>query len=127
MANVFLNLEKCDFGCTKGILLGHIVSQDGIHTNPPNIEKVKNLPFPKTKKQLRAFFGQANYYQRFIEGYATHAYHLTKFFKHGSEIVEEENVINTFEKLKEMFSNASILTTPKHVDASNITMRTMFS
>jgi hypothetical protein len=52
MANVSLNLEKCHFGCTKGILLGHSVSQDGIRIDRTKIEKVKNLPFPKTKKQL---------------------------------------------------------------------------
>jgi hypothetical protein len=50
MANVFLNLENYCFGCTKGFMLVHIVSQDGVHTYLVNIEKVKNLPFPKTKK-----------------------------------------------------------------------------
>jgi 3-deoxy-D-manno-octulosonic-acid transferase len=34
--------------------------------------------------------------------------------------VEEEKAIDVFEKLKEMLSNVLILTTPKHVDASNI-------
>jgi hypothetical protein len=62
---------------------------------------------------LRAFLGQAGYYQRFIEGYATHAYHLTKLFKHELEIMEEEKVINAFEKLKDILSNDPILMTPK--------------
>jgi hypothetical protein len=41
--------------------------------------------------------------------------------------MEEEKVIDVFEKLKEMLSNVSILTTPKHVDASNIIVGTTFS
>jgi hypothetical protein len=50
MENASLSLEKCCFGCIERILLGHIVSQDGICKNSTKIEKVKNLPFPKTKK-----------------------------------------------------------------------------
>jgi len=34
--------------------------------------------------------------------------------------VEEEKAINTFEKLKEMFSNVSILTIPKHSNENNV-------
>jgi hypothetical protein len=49
MVNAYLNLEKCHFGCTEGILLGQIVSQNGIRIDRAKIEKVKNLPFPKTK------------------------------------------------------------------------------
>jgi len=71
MANAFLNLEKSHFGCMEGNLLGHIVSQDGIRTNGAKIEKVNFFPFPKTKRQLQAFLGQASYYGRFIKGYAT--------------------------------------------------------
>jgi hypothetical protein len=41
--------------------------------------------------------------------------------------VEEEKVINVFEKFKEMFSNALNLMKPKHMDASNIAVGTMFS
>lgn len=96
----------------EGILLGHIVSQDGIRIDCTKIEKVKFFPFPKTRRQLQAFLGQAGYYRRFIKGYATQAYHLTKFFKHGSKIIEEEKAIDVFEKLKDIISNVPILTTP---------------
>ncbi len=50
MANASLNPEKCQFGFTQGILLGHIVLEDGVRTDLTKIEKIKNLPFPKTKK-----------------------------------------------------------------------------
>ncbi len=54
-----------------------------------------------------------SYYQKYIKGYVTQAYHLTIFFKHKMEIVEEAKVIETFEKLKELPSNALILMAPK--------------
>jgi hypothetical protein len=62
MVNASLNFEKCHFGCMEGILLGHIVSQDGICIDCAKIEKVKFFPFPKTKRQLQAFLGQVGYY-----------------------------------------------------------------
>jgi len=58
MANASLNLEKCHFGCTKGILLGHMISQDGSHTNCAKIEKVKIFLFPRQRDNCKHFWGK---------------------------------------------------------------------
>jgi hypothetical protein len=62
MVNASLNLEKCHFGCMEGILLGHIVLEDGIRIDCTKIEKVNFFPSPKIKRQLQAFLGQVGYY-----------------------------------------------------------------
>ena len=58
--NLRLNLKKCVFGVTSGKLLGHIVSQTGIEVNPDKIRAIKEMPTPKTKKEVRGFIEVCN-------------------------------------------------------------------
>jgi hypothetical protein len=57
MANVSLNPEIFHFGCMERILLGHIVSEDGIHINPTKIEKMIFF-FPRQRNNYEHFWGQ---------------------------------------------------------------------
>ena len=49
-ANLSLSHEKCKMLLTKGIVLGHHVSSQGIKVDPANIEVIVGLPSPKTQK-----------------------------------------------------------------------------
>ena len=52
---------------TKGIVLGHHVSSQGIKVDPAKIELIVGLPSPKTQKEVRIVLGHAGCYGRFIE------------------------------------------------------------
>ena len=56
--------------------LGHIVSKDGTEADPDKTTKVKQWPVPKTVKEVQQFLGFANYYRRFIKGFAEIANHF---------------------------------------------------
>jgi hypothetical protein len=43
--------------------LGHIISTDGIATDPRKVEVVKNWPIPQNLKELQSFLGLCNYYR----------------------------------------------------------------
>ena len=59
---ISLNPEKCVFGVTRGVLLGHVVSQDGIIVDKQKLNKIKDLPPLQNLLQLHGFLGHANYY-----------------------------------------------------------------
>lgn len=65
-----LSVEKCKFLQTSVKYLGHIVSQNGVETDPQKIETIKTWPSPKTLKELRSFLGFSGYYRRFIRDYS---------------------------------------------------------
>ena len=56
---LMLNWEKCHFMVTQGIVLGHIVSREGIEVDKAKVELISNLPTPKCVKDIRSFLGHA--------------------------------------------------------------------
>ena len=69
--NLVLNWEKCHFMVTKGIVLGHIISADGIQVDKAKIDIISSLPVPKTIKDIRSFLGHAGFYRRFIQNFSS--------------------------------------------------------
>ncbi|KAK3098956.1 hypothetical protein FSP39_024662 [Pinctada imbricata] len=65
-----LKAKKCQLFQTQVLFLGHIVSCEGVSTNPEVVMDVVNWPTPRSVKELQAFLGLSNYYRRFINGYA---------------------------------------------------------
>ena len=69
-AGLKLKARKCQLFQKEVEYLGHIVSSDGIRTDPKKIEAVQNWPTPENVTELRAFIGLCSYYRRFIQGFA---------------------------------------------------------
>ncbi|MCG8034843.1 MAG: DDE-type integrase/transposase/recombinase, partial [Candidatus Thiodiazotropha taylori] len=65
-----LKPSKCELFKSQVVYLGHVVSREGIHTDPAKIEAVKKWPIPQCIKDVRKFLGFTGYYRRFIKGYA---------------------------------------------------------
>lgn len=62
--------EKCIFAQTSVKYLGHIVSDQGVKTDPDKVAAVKTWPVPKNLKELRSFLGFVGYYRRFIKDFS---------------------------------------------------------
>ena len=49
-----VKVKKCDFIKKELKFLGHIISREGIRTDPEKIEKMVNIGPPKNLKELRS-------------------------------------------------------------------------
>jgi len=51
-SGVILNPKKTIIGFLKERMVGHIVSKNGVATDPKKLDRISKLPFPTTKKAL---------------------------------------------------------------------------
>ncbi|XP_053285372.1 uncharacterized protein LOC128446371 [Pleuronectes platessa] len=63
-------LEKCVFFRREVGYLGHVITSQGVSTDPKKIEAVSKWQRPRHISELRSFLGFASYYRRFVEGFA---------------------------------------------------------
>jgi hypothetical protein len=61
-----LNPKKCIFEVPSGILLGNVVSYDGIHPNPTKVKAVLDMQPPKNVKNIQKLTGCMATLSRFI-------------------------------------------------------------
>lgn len=65
-----LSPKKCRFFQTSVKYLGHIVSKNGVQTDPEKVAAIKTWPVPQNLKQLKSFLGFTGYYRRFVKDYS---------------------------------------------------------
>lgn len=69
-ANLKIRPSKCHFLKKSVTLLGHVVSDKGVATDPAKISAVKEWATPKCVNEVQEFLGLATYYRRFVKGFA---------------------------------------------------------
>ena len=65
-ANLKLKPSKCKLFRESVDMLGHVISANGISTDPAKTKIVQNWPEPRNIGELRTFIGMTSYYRKFI-------------------------------------------------------------
>ena len=68
--DLVLNREKCHFMVPQGIVLGHIISKQGIEVDKAKVELIVKLSSPTIVKGVSQFLGHAGFYRRFIKDFS---------------------------------------------------------
>ena len=107
-----INPKKCKFFTSQVKFLGHIVSADGITTDPSKVAAIKEWPQPHTVKQVRSFLGICSYYRRFVKDFSTIAHPLHKLTEKYSTFHWDTECKKAFETLKDKLTSPPILANP---------------
>ena len=98
-----LNKEKCSFGSSKVVCLGHIISADGISPDPEKVKAIDQMPPPEDKKGVERLLGLLNYVAKFIPDLSSITQPIRELLKkevmfhwdHEQETDQEKNDIST--------------------------------
>lgn len=82
-----IKLPKCKFARTEIYYLGHIISAQGVATDPSKIEVVLSRLTPTNVKELCSFLGLSDFYRRFVKHYTIISKPLTTMLKKHSLFV----------------------------------------
>ncbi len=93
--------SKCTFGTRTLKLLGHIVDEDGIHTDPEKCEAISKMPPPRTQSEVRRFLGSAGYYRDLIPGYARLVEPLVALTRKDNPYVWSKRCQEAFQAVKD--------------------------
>ena len=111
-AGLKLKAKKCNLFATKVSYLGHIISCEGIATDPEKIKAVAEWPIPTNVTEVRSFLGMCSYYRRFIRDFASEAKPLHCLTEKGRKFLWTKEAQIAFETLRNRLITAPILALP---------------
>ena len=113
-AGLKIRLIKCRLLQTSMQYLGHIISGEGIRTDPAKISCVANWPVPRNKADLQGFLGFASYYRprRFVRSCAQLVSPQHALTQEGTQWVWTEGCMNAFFELKKLLMSSPLLALP---------------
>ena len=111
-AGLKLKPQKCRFLQKEVTYLGHVVSENGVSTDPSKVSKILDWPISRNVSELRSFLGLASYYRHFIKDFAKIAVPLHRLTEKNKPFVWSESCLEAFNELKRELTNHPILAYP---------------
>ncbi|KAL6348258.1 hypothetical protein AAG906_005552 [Vitis piasezkii] len=94
------------------IVLGHIISKQGIEVDKAKVELIVKLPSPTNVKGVRQFLGHAGFYRRFIKDFSKLARPLCELLVKDAKFIWDDRCQKSFEELKLFLTTAPIVRAP---------------
>ena len=90
-----------------------MVGRDGIKVDPAKIAVIQEWPVPTSTTELRQFWGLANYFRKFIQGYSSLAAPLTALISNDKvRLSLTPSQMEAFQQIKHALTHAHVLTPP---------------
>jgi len=111
-ANLRINPKKCNLFGRQVKYLGHVITANGISTDPEKTNAVEEWPVPQSKKQVRSFLGFCSYYRKFVKNFSIIAKPLFVLTENQVKFLWTEQCQQAFDKLKQTLIAAPLLSFP---------------
>ncbi|WVZ67898.1 hypothetical protein U9M48_016915, partial [Paspalum notatum var. saurae] len=107
-----IKLSKCEFAQQQIQYLGHVVSAQGVSTDPSKVSAIASWPTPASVKELRSFLGLAGYYRKFVPHFGVIAQPLQALLKKHAVFVWTADHTASFQALQHALCSAPVLALP---------------
>ena len=132
--DLYVKPEKCKWKVREVGFLRVVIGLEGIKMEKEKVKGVLEWLTPKCVKDVQKFLGLANYYHRFIEGFASIARPLHDTVKKNKKWKWAEKQEKVFKELKKRFTEEPVLAASDldkkmqmEVDASDYATRGVLS
>ena len=89
-----------------------MVSADGIQPKPDKLVAIRDWPTSHCLRDVRAFYGLASYYRKFVRDFAKIAELLSRMTKKNTPFMWTDETQQSFEELKKALLDVDILAYP---------------
>jgi hypothetical protein len=107
-----LKVSKCSFAQRSVAYLGHVLSENGVATDPSKVRAILDWPRPTTLRALRGFLGLAGYYRKFVRNFGILVHPLTELLKKDVPFVWTDAQQTAFSALQSALSSTPVLALP---------------
>lgn len=108
-AGITLNMDKCEFGVREVKFLGHVVSAEGVRSDPDKTRAVQHMDQPTDMTKLRSFLGMVNQLGKFIPNLAEKDKPLRELLSKKNLWVWGHEQQKAFDNLKQELSSTPVL------------------
>lgn len=112
-AGLKMSPKKCNLFQKRVKFLGHIVSSEGIQTDPEKLSVIRDWPTLTSKLDVQSFVGLCTYYRRFVQGFASIAKPLHRLTGEKVPFSWDTECEGAFLELKVRLTSAPILAFPR--------------
>ncbi|XP_063361755.1 uncharacterized protein LOC134650752 [Cydia amplana] len=107
--NLHVNREKCAFARESVKYLGHVITQQGVSTDPDKVSAVLEMKEPGTLKHLRTFLQTCSWFRKFIPNFSKVSEPLTRLTRKKQVWIWGPEQTQAFLELKRLLTTAPIL------------------
>jgi RNase H-like domain found in reverse transcriptase/Reverse transcriptase (RNA-dependent DNA polymerase) len=109
---LFIKPSKCVIATHKVHLLGFIIDESGVRTDPEKVRAVAGFPIPTDRTEVKSFLGLASYYRKLIKDFGIIARPLYQLTSKTKPFLWTPEHQEAFDHLKALLCSEPILVRP---------------
>ena len=103
------NPAKCMFFQDEVSYLGYVIDKHGKRPDPKRVEAIVKMPIPQNVKEMEAFIGKVNYYNKFISNFSNKCKPLNNLRQSNVKWHWNDECQEAFDNLRQEISSVTIL------------------
>lgn len=110
-----INPDKLEGPVSRIKFIGRIFDSNGQHPDDMKVEAIKNIPTPKTVKEVRSLVGVVTWYSHFVKDFSSLMTPITSLIKRKAQkVVWTEEADKAFIEIKKVLTSDPILRPPDY-------------